>query len=319
MRCTSSRSPSARSSPANRRRPGWSTASSATCWSMRPATPIAPSSASTSCSRPTPPSGRRGLLELRAFEMPPHWRMSVAQQALLRGLVAKFWDRPYERTLSALGHAPARRFHAAALRLAGFFRRAGRSRARPATASQPDWFAPHFEFRFPRIGEVAQRGIELELRHALEPWHVLGEEPGGGGTVRYVDSSVERLQVKVDGLNDAAPCHRLQRLAPAAARHRHGRRVRRGRALSRLAAGQRAASDHRRARAAHLRHPRHAGAAGRSAAAAITSPIPAAATTTACRSTPTRPRPAAAPASSRSAIHRATCPNRGRSTIRSIR
>jgi uncharacterized protein (DUF2126 family) len=68
---------------------------------------------------------------------------------------------------------------------------------------EPEWFLPHFEFRFPKIGGIAQRGIELELRHALEPWHVLGEETSGGGTVRYVDSSLERLQVKVEGLNDA--------------------------------------------------------------------------------------------------------------------
>ena len=183
----------------SRRRPGWSTASSATSWSTPPATRTAPSSASTSCSRPTPPSGRRGLLELRAFEMPPHWRMSVAQQALLRGLVARFWDRPYEQHADALGHAPARRFHAAALRLAGFLRRARRSRARPATASSPTGSRRISSSASREIGEIAQRGIELELRHALEPWHVLGEEPGGGGTVRYVDSSVERLQVKVDG------------------------------------------------------------------------------------------------------------------------
>ena len=63
-----------------------------------------------------------------------------------------------------------------------------------------DWFAPHFEFRFPRIGDLEQRDLQIELRTALEPWHVLGEEPGGGGTVRYVDSSLERLQVKARGL-----------------------------------------------------------------------------------------------------------------------
>ena len=150
---------------------------------------------------PDSAAGRRGLLELRAFEMPPHWQMSVAQQALLRGLVAKFWDRPYERPLSRWGtrlHDDFMLPHFVWQDFNDVLADLGEAGYRFA----PDWFAPHFEFRFPRIGEVAQRGIEVELRHGLEPWHVLGEEPGGGGTVRYVDSTVERLQVKVAGLND---------------------------------------------------------------------------------------------------------------------
>ena len=151
---------------------------------------------------PDSTTGRLGLLELRAFEMPPHARMSLAQQLLLRALVARFWHEPYRDAAGALGHRAARPLHAAALRVAGLRGRDRRPARRRLRRSTPHWFAPHFEFRFPLVGEFAARGVHLELRQALEPWHVLGEEGGAGGTARYVDSSLERLQVRVTGLID---------------------------------------------------------------------------------------------------------------------
>ena len=145
-------------------------------------------------------TGRLGLLEMRAFEMPPHARMSLVQQLLMRSLVARFWAEPYRpERLARWGTELHDRFMlphfvwsdlrdvVAELRDFGY-------------PVELEWFAPHLSFRFPLLGDFSAAGVEVELRMALEPWHVLGEESSAAGTSRYVDSSLERVEIKASGL-----------------------------------------------------------------------------------------------------------------------
>ncbi|WP_040492008.1 transglutaminase family protein [Ilumatobacter nonamiensis] len=144
--------------------------------------------------------GRLGILELRAFEMPPHAQMALVQALLVRSLVARFWEEPYSGPLVRWDTELSDRFM-----LPHFVRSDIHDVVADLQAHgidfQASWLEPFLEFRFPLIGEAVIDDVRLEVRRAIEPWHVLGEEASGSGTARYVDSSVERLQVQVDGVN----------------------------------------------------------------------------------------------------------------------
>jgi uncharacterized protein (DUF2126 family) len=150
---------------------------------------------------PDSATGRLGLVEFRAFEMPPHYQMSLVQMLLIRSFVARFWEHPYELDPVRWGTDLHDRFMLPHF-VASDLKDVTETMQRWGFEFEMDWLAPFLEFRFPHYGAVQIGDAELELRFAIEPWHVLGEEVTSQGTARFVDSSVERLQIKARGLTE---------------------------------------------------------------------------------------------------------------------
>ena len=234
---------------------------------------------------------------MRGFEMPPHARMSLVQQLLLRGLVARFWNTPYDAEAGSLGHRAARPLHAAALRRAGLPGRARRAAAGRACRLRTTGSRRTSSSASPRSAASPSEASIWSCARRIEPWHVLGEEASGGGTARYVDSSVERLAGQGQRADRRPARRHLQRPARAAC-------IRPGPTASSwpasatgLAAAVVPAPDHPGALAPGLRSSGHLdGAVGRRLHLPC-GRIPAAGRTTRSRSTPTRPRAAATSAS----------------------
>ena len=147
---------------------------------------------------PDGPAGRLGLLELRSFEMPPHPQMALAQHLLIRSLISYFWSQPQRQPLARWGTMLHDKWMLPTC-LDQDLQQVCQELQAAGLPVQAEWFHPHSDFRMPRLGSLAQDGVTMALRQAIEPWHVLGEEATAGGQARYVDSSCERLEIRVSG------------------------------------------------------------------------------------------------------------------------
>ncbi|CAN5370435.1 transglutaminase family protein [soil metagenome] len=147
---------------------------------------------------PDSPRGRLGLLELRGFEMPPHYQMAMVQSLLVRALVSWFWNEPLRAPLIRHGDNLHGRYLLPHFIIHDIASVAADLRAHGINFDT-SWLDPFTEFRFPRIGTAVFDAVEIELRGAIEPWNTLGEESTAGGAARYVDSSVARIQVRLIG------------------------------------------------------------------------------------------------------------------------
>ena len=161
---------------------------------------------------PDSSTGRLGILELRAFEMPPDERMCVIQLLLIRTLFAWFWNKPYDNKLIRWGtelHDKFMLHHYVREDMLDICEQLNKD----GYSFDAAWLEPFFEFRFPLVGNIQQKGITMSLRTGIEPWQVLGEEMSSSGTARFVDSSVERIEIKVNGLNEeryAVLCNQMR-------------------------------------------------------------------------------------------------------------
>ncbi|UWR00293.1 transglutaminase family protein [Rhodobacteraceae bacterium S2214] len=148
---------------------------------------------------PDSPTGRLGLVEFRGFEMPPHWQMSMAQALVIRALLSWFWEKPYTEPLIPWGDTLHDKYLLPHHVMTDFREVLSDLSAAHGFPFRDDWYDAQYEFRFPEVGSVQVEGMTLRLRNAIEPWLVLGEESTGGGTSRYVDSSLERVEATIEG------------------------------------------------------------------------------------------------------------------------
>ena len=172
------------------------------------------------------PHGRQGLVELRAFEMPPHPRMAAAQAILARALRGRLREGALPRTGWSAGAPSCTIASCCPSGSGGTWRRSWPSSRSAGSGLPSEAYRPFVEFRCPVVGRLQAGGVSVEIRNALEPWPVLGEEPGAGGTSRFVDSSRGAGRGPRRGARDRALGRPRERAVRAPALDRNGRRAR---------------------------------------------------------------------------------------------